>query len=347
MLSPRNLNSRCIRSLTRPFLGHSQARLTLGAAPVNPVPNMSDLSVQALIDAGAHIGCRVGRWNPKMEPYILESRNRIHIIDLRETIRGILRARHFLREIVASGQDVLFVGTKAQLRGTMAAVKEKAEMHFVEDRWIGGTLTNYEVIGSRIAYLEELEKKEQEGFLDTLTKKEGSRFLREKRKVFRNLHGIRHMVRLPGAMVVVDPRVEGNAVREAQRMGIPVIGVVDTDCDPDVCDLVIPANDDAIRSVSMILEHLLDGVLEGRRLRKERGVAEPKGEMPAAVGKGVPVPRPRRGGARRPNRKQLETADRQVEIQALPEDPGGEAAPATEAPATEAPAADKPADSAE
>jgi len=304
---------------------------------------MSDLSVQALIDAGAHIGCRVGRWNPKMETYILEARNRIHIIDLRETIRGILRTRHFLKEIVASGQDVLFVGTKIQLRGTMAAVKEKAEMHFVEDRWIGGTLTNYEVIGSRIAYLEELEKKEQEGYLDTLTKKEGSRFLREKRKVFRNLHGIRHMVRLPGAMVVIDPRVESNAVREAQRMGIPVIGVVDTDCDPDVCDLVIPANDDAIRSVSMILEHLLEGVKEGRRLRKERGVAEPKADMPAAVGKGVPVPRPRRGGARRPDRKQLEAADRQVEIQALPDDAKPAEAP-VETPAAEAPASDKPAD---
>lgn len=312
---------------------------------------MSDLSVQALIDAGAHIGCRVGRWNPKMEPYILESRNRIHIIDLRETIRGILRARHFLREIVASGQDVLFVGTKTQLRGTMSTVKEKAEMHFVEDRWIGGTLTNYEVIGSRIAYLEELEKKEQEGHLETLTKKEGARFLREKRKVFRNLHGIRHMVRLPGAMVVVDPRVEGNAVREAQRMGIPVIGIVDTDCDPDPCDLVIPANDDAIRSVGMILEHLLEGVKEGRRLRKERGVAEPTSEMPTAVGKGVPMPRPRRGGSRRPSRQQLETADRQVEIQALPEEkPAAEAAPAADAPSApadapaEAPAEDKPAD---
>ncbi len=296
---------------------------------------MSDLNVQALIDAGAHIGCRVGRWNPKMEPYILEARNQIHIIDLRQTIRGILRAKHFLKEVVATGQDVLFVGTKQQLRGEIAKVHAEAGMPYVEDRWIGGTLTNYEVIGSRIAFLEDMEKKEAEGYLDTLTKKEGARFMREKRKVFRNLHGIRDMFRLPGAMVVIDPKTERNAVREAQRMGIPVIGVVDTDCDPDVCDLIIPGNDDAIRSVALILEHLIEGVKAGKQLRRERGVADPQRE-PAKDTKpsGAPVPRPRRGGPRRPGRMQVESltggegsrrkpmeggVNRQVEIQALPD----------------------------
>lgn len=322
---------------------------------------MSDLNVQALIDAGAHIGCRVGRWNPKMAPYILEARHRIHIIDLRQTIRGILRAKHFLREVIASGQDVLFVGTKQQLRGEISKVKLNAGMPFVEDRWIGGTLTNYEVIGSRIAFLEDMEKKESEGHLETLTKKEGARFMREKRKVFRNLHGIRDMFRLPGAMVVIDPRTERNAIREAQRMGIPVLGIVDTDCDPDLCDLIIPANDDAIRSVALILEHLIDAVNIGKGLRKERGIADPQRD-PVVEKKmaGAPVPRPRKGGPRRPGgpgkggpggprgggrerRQPIEGGvNRQVEIQALPD---AEPKPAESAPA-EKPAEAKPVESA-
>lgn len=302
---------------------------------------MSDLNVQALIDAGAHIGCRVGRWNPKMEPYILEARHRIHIIDLRQTIRGILRAKHFLREVVASGQDVLFVGTKQQLRGEISKVKTNAGMPFVEDRWIGGTLTNYEVIGSRIAFLDEMEKKEEEGHLEKLTKKEGARFMREKRKVFRNLHGIRDMFRLPGAMVVIDPRTERNAIREAQRMGIPVLGIADTDCDPDLCDLIIPANDDAIRSVALILEHLIEAIKTGKEMRKERGITDPQRD-PVVDKKvaGAPVPRPRKDGQRRPggpggkrgggkggprggDRERREPIEggvnRQVEIQALPD----------------------------
>lgn len=310
---------------------------------------MSDLNVQSLIDAGAHIGCRVGRWNPKMEPYILEARNQIHIIDLRQTIRGILRTKHFLKEIVASGLDVLFVGTKQQLRGEIAKVHSGAGMPYVEDRWIGGTLTNYEVIGSRIAFLEEMEKKESEGHLENLTKKEGARFMREKRKVYRNLHGIRDMFRLPGAMVVIDPKTERNAIREAQRMGIPVIGLVDTDCDPDVCDLIIPGNDDAIRSVALILEHLIEGVKAGKELRKERGVADPQRapETQSVKAGGAPVPRPREGGPRRPSRpgrpqsgdgaskpapskprqKMEGGVNRQVEIQALESDKAAGDAP--------------------
>lgn len=322
---------------------------------------MSDLNVQTLIDAGAHIGCRVGRWNPKMEPYILEARNQIHIIDLRETIRGILRAKHFLKEVVASGQDVLFVGTKQQLRGEIAKVYSESGMPFVEDRWIGGTLTNYDVIGSRIAFLEDMEKKESEGHLSTLTKKEGARFTREKRKVFRNLHGIRDMVRLPGAMVVIDPRTERNAVREAQRMGIPVIGVVDTDCDPTSCDLIIPANDDAIRSVEVIISELNKALTAGKQLRKERGVADPQRDTskPETLPSGAPIPRPRSGGKRRPGRMEVKAKEagppkrkrtpmdggvnRQVEIQALPDAAAAAAAAASGAPAADAPAADAPA----
>jgi len=339
---------------------------------------MSDLSVKALVEVGAHIGCRISRWNPKMEPYIHGSRNRIHIIDLKETIRGILRSKHVIKEVIASGQDVLFVGTKPQLRSEVAKMHETTGMPYVDDRWIGGTLTNYEVIGSRIAYLEDLERKEREGFVATLSSKAAARFNREKRKIFRNLHGIRDMFRLPGAMIVIDPKNERNAVLEAKRMGIMVLGVVDTDCDPDACDVVIPANDDAIRSVAYILDHLKDAVEDGKVLRKERGVAAPtKPEpMPAGArgGKGQGQGRggPRRGqggpgggggrgqggpgggsggpgggsgggGARRP----APGAPR-------PTFPGGinrpvefkrddEAAPAPEAPAPEAPAPEAPA----
>ncbi len=279
---------------------------------------MSELSVEALIEAGAHIGCRVSRWNPKMEPYIFESRNRIHVIDLRETIKGILRAKHFIREIVAGGADVLFVGTKQQLRAEVTRAHTETGMHYVDDRWIGGTLTNYEVIGSRIHYLDDMEKKEREGWLENLTKKEGARFTREKRKVFRNLHGIREMFRLPGALVVMDPRTEINAVREARRMGIPVIAVVDTDGDPDLCDVVIPANDDAIRSVALILDHMIEAVNEGKLLRAERGIAAParQAETVRRREPGAPVPRPR--SERRPlPRPGIRGVNRAVEVQAI------------------------------
>ncbi len=297
---------------------------------------MSDLSVQEFVDAGAHIGCRVSRWNPKMDPFIYGSRNRIHIIDLRLTIRGILRARHFLREVVASGQDVLFVGTKPQIRPETRKAHETTGMHYVDDRWIGGTLTNYEVIGSRIGYLDELEKKESEGYLDQLTSKEEARFNREKRKIWRNLHGIRDMFRLPGALVVVDPKTEANAVREAQRMGIPVVGIVDTDGDPDVCDIVIPANDDAIRSVALVLGKLSEAVVEGKRLREERGVKTPEREDMQAAG--APVPRPRGGGRRRPQRQFPGGLNRQVEILKAVDEEKKAAAAKTEDAAPSAPA---------
>lgn len=259
-----------------------------------------------------------------MEPYIYGARNRIHIIDLRLTVRGILRARHFLREIVATGQDVLFVGTKSQIRPEVRKVHEQTGMHYVDDRWIGGTLTNYEIIGSRIAFLDDLEKKEAEGYLDRLNSKEQARFFRDKRKVWRNLHGIREMFRLPGALVVVDPKTESNAVREARRMGIPVVGIVDTDGDPDVCDIVIPANDDAIRSVALVLGKLGEAVVEGKRLREERGVKAPERQDLAPAG--APVPRPRGGGQRRPPRAfPAGGLNRQVEIRPVGE--GGAAAP--------------------
>ncbi|MDP6940471.1 MAG: 30S ribosomal protein S2 [Planctomycetota bacterium] len=304
---------------------------------------MSDLSVQEFVDAGTHIGCRVGRWNPKMEPYIHGSRNGIHIIDLRLTIKGILRARHFIREVVASGLDVLFVGTKPQIQAETRKAHEATQMHYVDDRWIGGTLTNFEVIGSRLAYLEDLEKKESEGYLDTITSKEAARFGREKRKVWRNLHGIRDMFRLPGVLVVVDPKTERNAVREARRMGIPVIGIVDTDGDPDICDIVIPANDDAIRSVALVFDKLVKAVEDGKQLRTERGVKVKGREEAIAEMPGAPVPRPRGNGRRRP--KAIPGGlTRSVEI--APMEEGGtateEAEPKVDTPSEPAPETETP-----
>ncbi len=296
---------------------------------------MPELSVQALVEAGAHIGCRVSRWNPKMEPYILEARNRIHIIDLRQTIRGILRARHFLRELVGSGEDVLIVGTKPQIRSVVVQAAERTGMPYVDDRWIGGTLTNYEVIGSRISFLEDMEKKEAEGWLDTLSSKEAARFLRQKRKIWRNLHGIREMFRLPGALLVLDPKTEANAVREAARMGIPVVAVVDTDGDPDPVDIVIPANDDAIRSVTLILEHLVEAIEEGKRLRKERGTEVSPEEARAAAAQPVavaPTPKPRSAGRPRPKPGDLiapSGVSGRVEITPMEEEKSEAPAPAT------------------
>ncbi len=255
-----------------------------------------------------------------MSPYIYGIRNQIHIIDLKLTVRGILRARHFLREVIAGGQDVLFVGTKRQIQAEIRKVHEETKMPYVDDRWIGGMLTNYEVIGSRLAYLEDLEKKEAEGYLDQITSKEAARFMREKRKVYRNLHGIRDMFRLPGAMVVVDPRTEVHAVREARRMGIPVIGIVDTDGDPDVCDVVIPANDDAIRSVSLILEKLIKAVKQGLDLRAERGIPQATRETVDVATGVIPVPKPRVGRPR-PDPAALR---RSVEITALGDENVGE-----------------------
>lgn len=266
--------------------------------------DLPELSLETLVDAGAHIGCRVGRWNPKMEPYIFEARNRIHIIDLRHTLRGILRASHFLRELVGSGEDILAVGTKPQVRPELRKFRELTGMPCVAERWIGGTLTNYSVIGGRIHYLDVLEKRETDGSLGKLSRKEQARFLREKRKVFRNLEGIRDMFRLPGALLVVDPRTEINAVREARRIGIPVVAVIDTDGDPDLCDIVIPANDDAIRSVALILSQLAEAVREGLRLRQERGIPDPRRQAEAAAPSARPAepraprPRPTRGQPR-------------------------------------------------
>jgi small subunit ribosomal protein S2 len=231
-----------------------------------------------LINAGAHFGHGVSRWNPKMAPFIFAKRGKIHIIDIKQTIKGLLIAKKLLAEIVASGKDVVFVGTKRQAQKAVEAAAEKCGMHYVSQRWLGGTLTNYRTVRSRLQRLEQLEGMHAEGTLESESKKQASRLKREMRKIKSNLDGIRKMSRLPGAVVAIDAGKEYLALREAKKLGIATIAVIDTDADPDAVDVAIAANDDSIRAINLILNELADAVAIGKTMvgaRKE-AVQRPK-----------------------------------------------------------------------
>ncbi len=236
--------------------------------------------VKELIDAGVHFGHRASRWNPKMKPYIFGKRNLIHIVDIKETLKGLLLAKRFVSRVVGQGKDVLFVGTKRQARKSVEQHAERVGMHWVTDRWLGGTLTNFREIRKRIGRLEELENLESQGMLDAYSKKEGASLRREMRKIQRNLGGIRKMQRLPGALVIIDEAREIIAVREARKMNIPVVCLLDTDCDPDLIDIAIPGNDDAMRGIEIITKQLADAVEEGTRARAEAPASDEGGEAP-------------------------------------------------------------------
>ena len=225
---------------------------------------MPPVLVKQLIEAGVHFGHRASRWNPKMRPYIYARQNLIHIIDVRETIRGLLRAKKYLKQISAGGSLVLFVGTKRQAGETIDREAQRCGMPFVSDRWLGGTLTNFRTIRNRLTRLEELEVVRSGEQLATYSKKMQSALTREYRKMYRNLHGMRTMNRLPECLVVIDPKKERNAIREAQKLGITTVALIDTDSDPDVVDLPIPGNDDSIRSIELIVQQLADAILEGK-----------------------------------------------------------------------------------
>jgi len=220
--------------------------------------------VKQLIEAGVHFGHRASRWNPKMRPYIYARQNLIHIIDVRETIRGLLRAKKYLKQVASSGSLILFVGTKRQAGETIEREAERCFQPYVSDRWLGGTLTNFRTIRNRLTRLEELEKLRSSDELGAYSKKMQSALTREYRKMYRNLHGMRTMNRLPECLVIIDPKKERNAIREAQKLGITTVALIDTDSDPDVVDLPIPGNDDSIRSIELIAQQLADAVLEGR-----------------------------------------------------------------------------------
>lgn len=233
---------------------------------------MASEAVRQLIDAGIHYGHRVSRWNPKMRPYIYGRHNLIHIIDIKETVRGLLYARKFLSKTVSDGGDVLFVGTKRQAKQAVKSAAERVGMHYVCERWLGGTLTNFRTIRSRLTRLEELEALEESGEISQFSKKMISSLTREKNKIKRNLDGVRQMSRLPAAVVVIDVRREHIAVKEAKKLGIATVCLIDTDSDPDYADIPIPGNDDAIRAIELVVSQLADAVeegLKGRAIRAE------------------------------------------------------------------------------
>ncbi len=260
---------------------------------------MAQELARKLINAGVHFGHGVSRWNPKMAPYIYTKRGNIHIIDVRKTLKGLLIAKKLMADIVSTGKDVIFVGTKRQAQKAVEAAAAKCDMHYVSQRWLGGMLTNFRTIRSRLQRLEELEAMAEDGTLDSESKKQASRLKREMRKIKANLQGVRNMSRLPGVVIVIDARKEYLALCEAKKLGISTIGLLDTDSDPDTVDVAIPMNDDSIRAIDLILNELSDAVAIGktmvgarqeqtqrpRRTRSRRPVlARAKGDEPQAVG---------------------------------------------------------------
>jgi small subunit ribosomal protein S2 len=244
---------------------------------------LSSALVQELVDSGIHFGHRVSRWNPKMLPYIFGKRNLIHILDLRETVKGLLRAKRFIARTVAEGGDVLFVGTKRQARHSVMDHARGCGMPYVTERWLGGTLTNFRTVRGRLGRLEELEAEEASGKLQEYSKKAIASRTRERLKIKRNLDGIRTMNRLPSALIVIDVQREHIAVREARALGIPTVCLIDTDSDPDFADIPIPGNDDAIRSIEIVLKHMSESVELGKRSRPVKAAEEKEGRgEPAA-----------------------------------------------------------------
>lgn len=233
---------------------------------------MAVVSMKALLETGVHFGHRTRRWNPKMKPFIFTERNGIHIIDLQQTIQAIDQAYALIRDTVAQGGTVLFVGTKRQAQETIAQQAQRCGMPYVNQRWLGGTLTNWRTMRTRIEYLRDLEARRDAGEFERLPKKEALELNREIEALNERFGGLKEMRRLPDLLFIVDVRREETAVREANALNIPIIAMVDTNCDPDRIDLVIPANDDAIRAIKLIVSRMADAVLEGMNMRKEAGL---------------------------------------------------------------------------
>jgi small subunit ribosomal protein S2 len=303
------------------------------------------IAVKDLIDAGVHFGHRASRWNPKMKPYIYGKRNLIHIIDLKETVRGLLRATKFFNRVASNNGLILFVGTKRQAAETLVEECNRAQMPYVTERWLGGTLTNFRTIRSRLERLQELEEILDGEQALSYSKKMIATLTRERKKIDRNLSGIRNMTRLPEALLIVDPHREHIAVSEAKKLGIKVVAMLDTDCDPDDVDLPIPGNDDSMRSIELVVKRLIDAIIEGKASAppepppREDSAPQGRGDRRGGGGSGD-----RRGGgggggggqARGPaiSRSGVRTGP--------PAKPAETAAPAADSPAAE-PAAAEPA----
>jgi len=223
-----------------------------------------DILMKELLEAGVHFGHQRRRWNPKMARYIFTERNDIYILDLQKTVRQMKRAGRYLKNLVLKGGRVLMVSTKKQAQEIMQVEADRAGLYYVNHRWLGGTLTNFQTISKRIRYLNDLDRMQEEGVLDRMIKKERSRLMKQKAKLERYFTGIKSMTNLPDCLFVVDPRREHIPVLEARKLGIPVVAIVDTNCDPDEVDIVIPGNDDAIRSIKLITKYLIDCIVEGK-----------------------------------------------------------------------------------
>ena len=243
---------------------------------------MGIVSMKQLLEAGVHFGHQTRRWNPKMAQYIFTERNGIYIIDLQKTVRKIDEAYMFIRDVAMEGKSVLFVGTKKQAQESIESEAKRCGMFYVNNRWLGGTLTNFRTIQTRIKKLNDIDKMEKDGQFEVLPKKEVIKLCAEREKLLKNLGGIREMKKLPGAMFIVDPRKERIAVQEARILGIPIVAIVDTNCDPDEIDYVIPGNDDAIRAVKLIAGKLADAVLEGKQGEQVTDEEAAPAEAPAA-----------------------------------------------------------------
>ncbi len=237
---------------------------------------MAVISMKQLLEAGVHFGHQTRRWNPKMATYIFTERNGIYIIDLQKTVKKVDEAYNFLRSVAEAGETVLFVGTKKQAQEAVKEEAIKADMYYVNERWLGGMMTNFQTIQKRVKRLKELEAMEEDGTFEVLTKKEVLSLRHEMEKLQKFLGGIKNMNKLPGALFIVDPRKERIAVAEAKKLGIPIVAIVDTNCDPDEIDYVIPGNDDAIRAVKLLTGRMADAVIEGRQGQdeEEEAVAE-------------------------------------------------------------------------
>ncbi len=241
---------------------------------------MSVISMKQLLEAGVHFGHQTRRWNPKMAEYIYTERNGIYIINLQKTVKKIVEAYDFIKEVAANGEDILFVGTKKQAQESIKEEAQRVGMYYVNARWLGGMLTNFKTIKKRIERLNQLNKMEEDGTFELLPKKEVAKLKLEIEKLDKYLGGIKDMKKLPGAMFIVDPRKEKIAVSEAKKLGIPVVAIVDTNCDPDEVDYVIPGNDDAIRAVKLIASTMADAIIEGRQ-GEDSAIAE-QDDAPAA-----------------------------------------------------------------
>ncbi len=240
---------------------------------------MSHITMKQLLEAGVHFGHQTRRWNPKMKPFIFGERNGIHIIDLQQTLKYFEIAYEFVVNLVAEGGKILFVGTKKQAQETIKEEAERCGMYYVNNRWLGGTLTNFKTIRQSVEKLKKIESWFEDGTIERFVKKERLRLERLKNKLEKNLAGIKDMETLPQALYIVDPVYEDIAVKEARKLGIPIVAIVDTNCDPDLIDYIIPGNDDAIRAIKLITSKIADACLEGLEIYKEKMAAETDKEV--------------------------------------------------------------------